>query len=167
MSEKRRKIASFCLKNEAKQSVQAEVFPSALWEDGQEGFYRIRQDGRWKDCEGEFPYRSAEAVSLYIGGLVREALAQSDAAAAEPVKLRKCEPLERCFVPCGPVDAEIGIQLESCEARVMSNNFVIGQDGRQYIAVSAHALGGTVIVAVDDVNFYEETKSPKETGSPR
>lgn len=159
MSEKRSKIAAFCLKNEARQDTKIEVYPSTLWEDGKEGFYRLRQDGRWIDLDGGFPYRSADAVSLYIGEQAGLVLRQVSPAAAVPLPVRKCDPLTPCWAPYGPVDRELGIQFSSCCARVVSQNYIIGRDGRQYIAVSAPELGGTMIMAADELNFYpkEET----------
>ena len=67
---------------------------------------------------------------------------------------RKVRPQEPCWLDYGPEDRELGIQLRSCQARIVSADSVIGADGRQYVAVSAAALGGVRIMPVDNLRFY-------------
>ena len=48
--------------------------------------------------------------------------------------------------------------LRSCQARVVSNDTVIGMDGRQYVVVSAVEIG-TRLMAVDDLRFYDKGRA--------
>ncbi len=73
-------------------------------------------------------------------------------------KRRDVHVQEPCWIDCGPEDRELGIQLKSCQARVVSADSVIGADGRQYVAVSAYELGGVRIMPVDELRFYDGQK---------
>ena len=73
-------------------------------------------------------------------------------------KRRDVHVQEPCWIDCGPEDRELGIQLKSCQARVVSADKVIGADGRQYVAISAFQLGGVRIVPLDDLRFYDDKR---------
>lgn len=75
---------------------------------------------------------------------------------------RKVRPQEPCWLDYGPEDRATGVQLRSCQARVVSADSVIGADGRQYVAVSAYELGGVRIMPVDELRFYKKEKSNEQ-----
>ena len=80
---------------------------------------------------------------------------------------REVHPQEPCWLDYGPEDRETGIQLRSCQARIVSADSVIGADGRQYVAVSAYELGGVRIMAVDDLRFYDRGPGKGRAGQCR
>ncbi len=159
MSETRSKIASFCLKTEAngnRTALKVEIFPAVEWEDGDAGFYRLRKAGKWDDLSDDYPYRSAEAVGRYVADAVARHLEETTD--VQPPR-RTVHMQESCFAPYGPRDELLGLQ-EHCHARVVSEDTIIGADGRQYVAVSAYELGGTRLMAIDDLRFYD--RAPEE-----
>ena len=154
MSEKRTKIAEILLKTEAKgdrKTVKIEVFPSEQWDDGKDGYFRLRVDGHWSDPE-RYPYRSASAVASHVAQ--RLWLALRNSTSVRPLR-RKVESLQRAFMDVGPDDHLLGIPLGSAEVRIVSEDSVIGEDGRQYVVVNSVATG-TVLVAIDDLRFYDK-----------
>lgn len=163
MAEKRRKIGSFCALKSASGGASdklatVEIFPATEWEDGLHGQYRIRVNRSWH-AEGEGArYCDRTAVGRYLANLV--GLMEDDAPAT--LQRRRVHKLEPCWVPCGPVDPELGIQLQNCQARVVSEDSIIGQDGRQYVAVSAVELGGVRLMPLEEINFYENKKAHPE-----
>ncbi len=162
MAEKRQKIGSFCALKCAKSGgaseklASVEVFASTEWPDGEPGQYRLRVNRSWDDVDGldGARYRNRAAVGNYLASL----LALMDGETPATLQRRRVHKLEACWVPCGPVDPEIGIQLQSCQARIVSEDTVIGQDGRQYVVVSAVELGGVRLMPLDDVKFYQTKK---------
>lgn len=67
MSEKRKKIASFCLKSGAT-TVKADMFEAELWEDGEPASFRARINGRWHDTpNGEKLWLDFEEVQPLYG----------------------------------------------------------------------------------------------------
>lgn len=154
MSEKRTKFAEISLKTWAKsgrKTVKIEVFPSDQWWDGKDGYFRLRVDGYWSDPE-RYPYRSADAVASYVAQRLRLVLRNSSP--VRPLR-RKVESLQRAFMDVGPDDHLLGIPLHSVEVRIVSEDSVIGEDGRQYVVVNSVATG-TVLVAIDDLRFYDK-----------
>lgn len=158
MAERRQKLGSFCaLKHTGGASEKlatVEVFAAQEWSNGEPGQYRLRVNRSWDDVDDGTRYRNRAAVGDYLASLL--ALMDGD----EPAKFQRREvsKLEPCWVPCGPVDPELGIQLQSCQARIVSEDTVIGQDGRQYVVVSAVELGGIRLMPLDDVKFYQTKK---------
>ena len=153
MSEKRTKFAEILLKIGAKtgrKTVKIEVFPSGQWDDGKDGYFRLRVDGRWSDPE-RYPYRSADAVASHVAQ--RLWLALRNSTPARPPR-RKVVSLQRAFMDVGPDDHLLGIPLHSAEVRIVSEDSVIGEDGRQYVVVNSVATG-TVLAAVDELRFYD------------
>ena len=154
MSEKRTKFAEILLKTEAKgdrKTVKIEVFPSDQWDDGKDGYFRLRVDGHWSDPE-KYPYRSADAVASHVAQRLRLVLRNSSP--VRPLR-RKVQSLQRAFMDVGPDDHLLGIPLHSAEVRIVSEDSVIGEDGRQYVVVNSVATG-TALVAVDDLRFYDK-----------
>ena len=157
MAEKRRKISTICAKFETGKGtklLKIELFPASEWADGSKGYFRLRKDRSWDEPKRS-PYRSAKAVAQYIAGLVRDHL--DGTTRARPPR-REVHRLEPCRVDYGPDDHDLGIPLRSCQARVVSNDTVIGMDGRQYVVVSAVEIG-TRLMAVDDLRFYDKGRA--------
>ena len=154
MAEKRQKIGAICLKFEAScgaKSMKIDVFPASEWEDGLRGYFRLRRDGSWDDLKRS-PYRSAKAVAQYIAAFVREHL---DGSTRKRPARREVHCLEPCWLDYGPDDPALGLQLKSCDARIVSEDTVIGEDGRQYVVISAQELGGIRLMPVDELRFYD------------
>ena len=161
MAEKRRKISTICAKFETGKDtklMKIELFPADEWADGSKGYFRLRKDRAWDEPKRS-PYRSAKAVAQYIAGLVRDHL--DGTTRARPPR-REVHALEPCWADCGPEDPILHMQLDSCCARIVSEDSVIGEDGRQYVAVSAPELGGVRLMAIDDLRFYDKEKTNEQ-----
>lgn len=73
VSEKRKKIASICLKSEATGNTKIELFDSTQWEDAPENRVRARLNGRWvDDHEGGNLYLDTNGVAAMVGKLLSE-----------------------------------------------------------------------------------------------
>lgn len=105
-----------------------------------------------KEHRVDGPYRSADAVASYVAQRLR--LVLRNFSPVRPLR-RKVESLQRAFMDVGPDDHLLGIPLHSVEVRIVSEDSVIGEDGRQYVVVNSVATG-TVLVAVDDLRFYDK-----------
>lgn len=154
MAEKRRKISTICAKFETGKGtklLKIELFPASEWADGSKGYFRLRKDRSWDEPKRS-PYRSAKAAAQYIASLVRDFL--DGTTRARPPR-REVHRLEPCWVDCGPEDPSLHMQLDTCCARIVSEDSVIGEDGRQYVVVSAPELGGVRLMAIDDLRFYD------------
>lgn len=157
MSEKRKKSATILIKTEAnggKAAVKVELFPAAQWERERDCLFRLRVNGAWVNNEQTI-YFSRGAVNEYLGKRLEEVF--DEAGVSQPVR-REVHALDPCWVDYGPDDHDLGIPLRSCQARVVSNDSVIGMDGRQYVVVSAVEIG-TRLMAVDDLRFYDKGRA--------
>ena len=162
MSEKRKKSATILIKTEANRgntAVKVELFPAAQWERERECLFRLRVNGAWVNNEQAI-YFSVGAVNEYLAGLIKEVF--DEAGVSQPVR-REVHALAPCWVDYGPDDHDLGIPMHSCQARVVSNDTVIGMDGRQYVVVSAVEIG-TRLMAVDDLRFYDGKKTKERKG---
>ena len=156
MSEKRKKSATILIKTEAnagKTAVKVELFPATQWERERECLFRLRVNGAWVNNEQAI-YFSGGAVNEYLAKLLNEIF--DDSGVAQPVR-REVHALDPCWLDYGPDDHDLGIPMHSCQARVISNDTVIGMDGRQYVVVSAVEIG-TRLMAVDDLRFHDKEK---------
>ena len=154
MAEKRQKIGTICAKfgaGKGTKSIKIELFPASEWADGSKGYFRLRKDGAWDDLK-RYPYRSGKAVAQYIAGHVRDFL---DGTTRARSPRREVHALEPCWADCGPEDPSLHMQFDTCCARIVSEDSVIGEDGRQYVVVSAPELGGVRLMAIDDLRFYD------------
>lgn len=71
MSEKRKKMASFCLKTVASETVKVELFDAEQWADGRRGMVRLRVNGRWWiGADGETMYFNAAGVAAFVQRLL-------------------------------------------------------------------------------------------------
>lgn len=162
MSEKRKKSATILIKTEAnagKTAVKVELFPAAQWERERECLFRLRVNGAWVNNEQAI-YFSVGAVNECLAGLIKEVF--DEAGVSQPAR-REVHALDPCWVDYGPDDHDLGIPLRSCQARVVSNDSVIGMDGRQYVVVSAVEIG-TRLMPVDDLRFYDGKKTKERKG---
>lgn len=162
MSEKRKKSATILIKTEAnagKTSVKVELFPAAQWERERDCLFRLRVNGAWVNNEQSI-YYSVGAVNEYLAGLMKEVF---DEAGVSQSGRREVHALDPCWLDYGPDDHDLGIPLRSCQARVVSNDSVIGMDGRQYVVVSSVEIG-TRLMAVDDLRFYDGKKTKERKG---
>ena len=73
MSEKRKKIASICLKTEANNNAKVELFDPEQWDDAPENRVRARLNGKWvDDHKGENLYLDTRGVGSLVGTLLSE-----------------------------------------------------------------------------------------------
>ncbi len=75
MSEKRQKIASICLKTEAKGNAKLELFDSTQWEYAPANQVRTRLNGKWVDGhEGDNLYMDANGVGSIVSTLLSDVI---------------------------------------------------------------------------------------------
>ncbi|MBQ3060456.1 MAG: hypothetical protein IJD16_09135 [Desulfovibrio sp.] len=132
MSEKRKKFAVFCLKLKAKR-IKVELFDADQWADGEPECVRARIDGRWHDTpDGSRLWLDAEDVARLIQSLLLE---DGQLPAPPPVPerpvLRYAQPVS---LPCGPYTSK-GEPLGMERGRILSEDAVLGHDGRWYVVV--------------------------------
>ncbi len=135
MSEKRKKIASFCLKSGAT-TVKADLFEAELWEDGEPASFRARINGRWHDTpNGEKLWLDFEEVAALIRNIL---LFGNDV--PPPPSLPSCPIVRKgdlVSLPCGPYSAR-GEPLGRELGRIASDGCVLGHDGDWYVVASGY-----------------------------
>lgn len=130
MSEKRKKIASFCLKSRANTAHKVELFDAEEWPDGPRGSARLRIDGRWKDGPDKARlFLNASGVADVVQRLLIEG--GLPAAPCRP-QVRKGQIVS---VPCAPYDDD-GFAWGSEQGRIVSDDVLLGHDGRWYAVIS-------------------------------
>ena len=131
------------------------------WDESEQGLYRLRVNRSWVNGKGE--YMDLAGVGRCLAGFVaRMDDSDPDRPCTPPVR-REVHALDPCWADYGPKDKD-GMQYESCQARVVSDDTVIGMDGRQYVVVSAPELGGVRLMAIDDLRFYDRTPNEQRGG---
>ena len=156
MAEHRTKLGTFCATQSANGTpvklATVEVFPATAWGEEEQGLYRLRINRSWINGKGE--YMDLAGVGRCLAGFVARMDDSDPDRPCPPPARREVHTLEPCWADYGPKDKD-GLQYESCQARVVSDDTVIGMDGRQYVAVSAPELGGVRLMAIDDLRFYD------------
>lgn len=126
MSEKRKKMASFCLKTVASETVKVELFDAEQWADGRRGMVRLRVNGRWWiGADGETMYFNAAGVAAFVQRLLYGTLPE----AAPRPSLRVGQPVG---LPCAPYDRD-GFPWGSEMGRIESDSAIMGIDGLWYV----------------------------------
>lgn len=149
MSEKRKKIASFCLKTKAGKPAKVELFDAEQWEDGPRGLVRLRVDGRWQDApDGSRLYYNSAGVAALVQAMLSGTMPH---AAPRPL-LRVGQPV---CLPCAPYDRS-GFAWGSEMGRILSESAVMGIDGRWYVIVWG-MKNKTCFMPFEDVGVYNES----------
>ena len=147
MSEKRKKIAAFCLKIGAT-TVKVELFEAELWEDGEPASFRARINGRWHDTpSGEKLWLDFEEVAALMRNLL---LFGSDVPPPPSLPPRPVvKKGQLVSLPCGPYSSR-GEPLCRELGRIVSEDTMLGHDGKWYVIA-----GGVKVrlgfVAYDDL----------------
>ncbi len=156
MAEHRTKLGTFCATQSANGTpvklATVEVFPATEWDESEQGLYRLRVNRSWVNGKGE--YMDLAGVGRCLAGFVARMDDSDPDRPCTPPARREVHALDPCWADYGPKDKD-GMQYESCQARVVSDDTVIGIDGRQYVVVSAPELGGVRLMAIDDLRFYD------------
>lgn len=141
MAERRKKIAAFCLKTEAK-NTKIEIFDACDWPDGESGFVRVRLDGKWVEGTGSArTYLNADAVSELVRRLLLEQRIMAPAPEKPTFSVGDVVGVE------GPPFDEDGFGWGTQTARVLSAEPVFGHDSRWYVAVSVIGRGCRIVPA--------------------
>lgn len=128
MSEKRQKIASICLKSEAKGNAKIELFDSAQWDDAPENRVRARLNGKWVDNhEGANLYLDSGGVSALVGKLLSDGILTP--APPKPTYTKG----QRVLLPVG--ECEDGCPVEVEQGYVMNAEPFLGADNRWHVLV--------------------------------
>lgn len=130
MSEKRKKISSFCLRNGAN-TIRVGLYDADQWDDGEPGCYRVNIDGRWHDApDGSRLWLDVEEVGVLVSNLMLygSELPPPPALPPKPV-VHKGQPVS---LPCGPFTAK-GEPLGREVGRISSEDVLLGYDGQWYV----------------------------------
>ena len=164
MAENRTKLGTICISQSVDSAsvklATVDIFPATEWDKEEQGLYRLRVNRSWINGKGE--YMELAGVGQCVASFVARLDGSDPDRPCSPPARRKVHTLEPCWVDYGPKDKD-GMQYESCQARVVSNDTVIGMDGRQYVVVSAVEIG-TRLMAVDDLRFYDGKKTKERKG---
>lgn len=130
MSEKRKKISSFCLRNGAT-TIRVGLYEADQWEDGEPCCYRVNIDGRWHDApDGSRLWLDVEEVGVLVGKLMLYGteLPPPPALPPKPVVHRG----QAVSLPCAPY-TEKGEPLGSELGRIASEDVLLGHDSQWYV----------------------------------
>lgn len=160
MSEKRKKISSFCLRNGAT-TIRVGLYEADQWEDGEPYCYRVNIDGRWHDApDGSRLWLDVEEVGVLVSNLMLygSELPPPPALPPKPV-VHKGQPVS---LPCGPFTAK-GEPLGREVGRISSEDVLLGYDGQWYVIAGGvtRRLG---FVAYGDIK--EIASNPTAHGLP-
>ena len=160
MSEKRKKISSFCLRNGAT-TIRVGLYEADQWEDGEPCCYRVNIDGRWHDApDGSRLWLDVEEVGGLVSNLMLygSELPPPPALPPKPV-VHKGQPVS---LPCGPFTAK-GEPLGREVGRISSEDVLLGYDGQWYVIAGGvtRRLG---FVAYGDIK--EIASNPTAHGLP-
>ena len=160
MSEKRKKISSFCLRNGAT-TIRVGLYEADQWEDGEPCCYRVNIDGRWHDApDGSRLWLDVEEVGVLVSNLMLygSELPPPPALPPKPV-VHKGQPVS---LPCGPFTAK-GEPLGREVGRISSEDVLLGYDGQWYVIAGGvtRRLG---FVAYGDIK--EIASNPTAHGLP-
>ncbi len=130
MSEKRKKISSFCLRNGAT-TIRVGLYEADQWEDGEPCCYRVNIDGRWHDApDGSRLWLDVEEIGVLVGKLMLYGTELPPPPAVSPKPIVKRG--QAVSLPCGPHTAK-GEPLGSELGRIASEDVLLGHDGRWYV----------------------------------
>lgn len=150
MSEKRKKMASFCLKTGASEPVRVELFDAEQWADGRRGMVRLRVNGRWlNDAGGEALYFNSAGLAAFVQKLFSGAM--PDAAPRPSVRVGQA-----VFLPCAPYDRD-GFAWGSEMGRIVSESAIMGIDGLWYV-IAWGQKSKTCFIPFADVRVYHESE---------
>ena len=154
MSEKRKKIASFCLKSEAIGSSKAELFDAEQWENGPHGTVRVRLNGRWLDGpDGKSLFLDARGVT----GVILKLLAKGTL--PEPPEKPVYTKGQCVFLPVGPYDDGTPMLME--QGHVMNAEPFLGYDNRWYALVHG-AQNSFCLMPCDVIMKYSSARKSVE-----
>lgn len=146
MSEKRKKISSFCLRSGAT-TIRVSLYDADQWDDGEPGCFRVNVNGRWHDApDGSRLWLDVEDVGMLLSDLMIHGteLPPPPAVPPKPVVKRG----QAVSLPCGPYTTR-GEALGSEMGRIASEDVLLGHDGKWYV------IAGGVTRRLGFVEFSE------------
>lgn len=130
MSEKRKKISSFCLRNGAT-TIRVALYDADQWDDGEPGCFRVSVNGRWHDApDGSRLWLDVEDVGMLLSDLMVHGTELPPPPVVPPKPIVKRG--QAVSLPCGPY-TERGEALGSEMGRIASEDVLLGHDGRWYV----------------------------------
>ncbi len=136
MAEKRKKVASICVKNGAKSCGTLELFPASMW-GGSDALYRVRVGRKWLNgVHGDKQFMCLADVSQHIIGTI-----------LETTELFQQEPCPHHLVRGVRVSVPtvVGMECVHESTFIATEKPFLGYDGQWYVGVSMCGRGVVVI----------------------